>query len=52
MSHEYARRQAYAKKKKPNVVIKGEDGYLDPQTGKAEWENEFDREEMYENQFP
>ena len=24
---------------------------VDPNTGKEEWENEFDREEMYENPF-
>jgi hypothetical protein len=45
----WARRQAYIKKK---PIIKHEDEYLDPQTGKEEWENEFDREDMYENPFP
>jgi hypothetical protein len=43
MSHEYARRQAWAKRKKEPV---------DPKTDKEEWENEFDREEMYEKPFP
>lgn len=41
---EWARRQLYIKK--PTVVKKKKDEVIDLQTGKEEWENEFDREEI------
>lgn len=43
MSNEYTRRLAYIKRKRD---------LIDPDTGKEEWESEFDREEIYENPFP
>ncbi len=46
---DWARRQLYIKN--PAVVNKKKDVVIDPQTGKEEWENEYDKEEMYENPF-
>lgn len=39
---DWARRQLYVKRKKEFVEPK-----IDPKTDKEEWENEYDREEMY-----
>ncbi len=39
---DWARRQLYVKRKK-------EKDSIDPKTGKEEWENEFDDEEIYNN---
>jgi len=63
---DWARRQLYVKRKKecktlpincpdcsehPNTCGNIEEE-IDSKTGKEEWENEFDREEIYENPFP
>jgi len=46
----WARRQLYFKRKKEPAGVK-KDEVIDPQTGKAELEDEYDKEEMYENPF-